>query len=99
MKGLGFLKWRSVGNGRREYKHDKGGLIRNDMCPNTVFSPGVLRFGFGRDVPPRLSRPTLDPYTNTNFSRKCDPFFIYIPIGRIVGQILSKVARLLQYFL
>ena len=55
---------------------------------------GVLKFGFGRDVPPRNLK--VDPYKYKFFKKKWP---IHIPIGPIFGQILSKITRFFQNFL
>ena len=55
---------------------------------------GVLKFGFGRDVPPRNLK--VDPY-KYQFLKKKWP--IHISIGPILGQILSNVNQFFQNFL
>ena len=55
---------------------------------------GVLKFGFGREVPPRNLK--VDPYKYQFFKKKRP---IHIPIGPIFGQILIKITRFFQNFL
>ena len=55
---------------------------------------GVLKFGFGRDVPPRKSK--VDPYKCQFFKKKWP---IHIPIGPFFGQVLSKITWFFQNFL
>ena len=52
---------------------------------------GVLKFVFGRDIPPRNLK--VDPYKYQYFKKKLP---IHIPNGLIWGQILSKIARFFQ---
>ena len=59
------------------------------QCDDWSQALGVLKFGFGRDVP--LGNLKVDPYTN--LSRKNDP---YIPIAPILGQIFRKITRFFQ---
>ena len=58
------------------------------------FPGGVLKFGLGRDVPPRNLK--VDPYKYQFFKKKWP---IHIPIGPIFGQILNKITRFFQNFL
>ena len=55
---------------------------------------GVLKFGFGRDVPPWNLK--VDPYKYQFFKKK---YPIHIPIGSISGQILNKITNFFQNFL
>ena len=55
---------------------------------------GVLKFGFGRDVPPWNLK--VD-YTNTSFSSQNNSF-IY-QLAQFLGQILNKITNLFQHFL
>ena len=57
-------------------------------------NPGVLKFGFGRDVPLRNLK--VGPY-KYQFCKERWP--ISIPIGPILGQILSKITRFFKTFL
>ena len=58
-------------------------------------NPGdVLKFGFGRDVPPRNLK--VDPY-NTNFSRKSDPFMYQLV--QFVAKFWAKSPDFSKFFL
>ena len=52
---------------------------------------GVLKFGFGRDVPPQNLK--VDPYKYQFFKKK---YPIHIPIGPILDQILNKSTNFFQ---
>ena len=63
-------------------------VCRSTPCPcvkDKTPGRGILKFGFGRDVLPRNLK--VDPYKYQFFKKK-EP--IHIPIGPILGQILSK---------
>ena len=47
------------------------GIIRGQTCFNIAIPQGVLKFSFGRDVPPRNLK--VDPY-KYQFFKKNDPF-------------------------
>ena len=60
--------------------------LSSQMILQQTLGRGVLKFGFGRDVPLRNLK--VDPYKYRFFSRKSD---IHVPIGPILGPILSQV--------
>ena len=64
------------------------------ISPGVFRAPGVLKFGFGMDVPPQNLK--VDPY-KYQFFKKSE--WIHTPIGPTLGQILSKINRFSKIFL
>ena len=80
------------------------GLIQ--MSPDGTFYPGVLKFGFGRDVPPRnLKEKVTYSYTNrpnvwSKFEHSCPKFpnfFIksqfWLKFGKILKNLLIHIPK------
>ena len=59
-----------------------------------ILGRGVLKFGFGWDVPSRNLK--VDPYKYWFFKKKWP---IHIPFGPILGSILSKLTRFFPNFI
>ena len=78
---------------KMEYVCVGGGLVWSGLGLGIacIGGPGVLKFGFGRDVPPRNLK--IDPYKYKFFKKQ---WSIHIPICSILGQILSKIAWFFQ---
>ena len=67
--------------------------LDSKYCASIFNMGGVLKFGFGREVP--LWNLKVDPY-KCQFVKKKQP--IHIPICPILGQILSKIDWFFQNF-